>query len=82
MKYNIKLNKALWSNLREKEGLVETLRRSRNPTFNHPVSLSNPLIRLAMLLGGQAHSRHLGEAGTMLVPCSLAVLAQTTKAGR
>lgn len=50
--------------------------------FNLPVSLSSPLIKRAMVLGVQAHSRHLGEAGTMLVPCSLAVLAQTPKAGR
>jgi hypothetical protein len=82
MKYNIKLYKALWSNLREKEGLVETLRRNRNPMFNLPVLLSSPLTKLAMLVEVQAHNRHLGEAGTMLVPCSLVVLAQTPKAGR
>jgi hypothetical protein len=50
--------------------------------FNLPVLLSSPLTKLAMLVEVQAHNRHLGEAGTMLVPCSLVVLAQTPKAGR
>ena len=47
--------------------------------FNLPVSLLSPSIKLAML---QEYSRLLGEGGTMLMPCSLVVLAQTPKAER